>query len=305
MRSHRVEIAVILFSFSMGLAVAQSADAEDCRDLVRQTDKVALHYRKAARAVAKDCKEDVARCDAAISSLGQALNALNDSSATLVDGCKAVIGPTPGTPGPGDLVITEINVVSSLEAGARYQWFEVYNPTSTALDLSNVNVSWTDEQNIQQTGTIEPGVSVPSQGFRVIAFEPDSLLAAFDIQNAGKLNAALSDTGSQLLGGFSAGSAITITSSLGEVDTASWGFSNAFSSTEADKSRQLDPDAFDASLNDQVNVPNETNACTTPDPLGGQCVWCQSTLTYGTTTNTAYGTPGADNTECAGVGSTP
>lgn len=284
---------VVLFCVSILPAVAYAQVS--CRDAQRDSDSAAQEFRKAARSVSQDCRtEDVELCNGSITALNDALAALGQSTTILVDSCDLDVVPPETTPGPGDLVISELQIAVS----SGDQWFELFNPTNQAFDLAGLWVEFQDPSlpGSSTIATIAGGVIQP-QSFRVVSFDP-AILSLYGIDNASPMLS---------VGGVPTQIALdsevlAVNSVLGVVDSVGWGNANAFDASEAGIARQLDPDAYDASLNDQVNVPGETNACATPDPLGGQCVWCMSTLTYGDQNTEFYGTPGTENTECPGVG---
>lgn len=284
----------VMGMFCLSILPAAAYSQVSCRDAQRDSDSAAQEFRKAARNVSQDCRtENVELCNGSIAALSDALAAVEQSATILVDSCDLDVLPPATTPGPGDLVISELQIaVSSAD-----QWFELFNPTDQAFDLTGLSVRFQDPSGLPNSGATITGGIIQPQSSRVVAFDPANL-SLYGINDASGM-----DTGGLPSQIAPDSEFLTVGSSLGEVDAVQWGGANAFdATTEAGITRQLDPDAYDASLNDQVNVPGETNACATPDPLSGQCVWCMSTLTYGNEFVEFYGTPGTENTECPGVG---
>ncbi len=279
--------------------------ATDCQLAVRGADSAAQDVRRAARAVGQMCSDGGSSCTDAVASLDGAILSLQQARNSLLEACQADVS-TPTAPQPGELVISEINVATP--NGAGWQWFEVYNSTDRTLDLLGLSVLWVDDTNQLHSGVITSGsTTVPPQSYRVIALYAEKLTADATIPGGvAVLDTQLTFLGTVWLGGIAAGSPnLTIMNGTQVIDNVTWGLANGFASSEMMISRQLDPDALTASLNDFVNVPGENNNCPTGSPLVGQCVWCSSTMNYSVLGTTAYGTPGLANDQCPGVGPTP
>jgi hypothetical protein len=213
-----------------------------------------------------------------------------------------VDGSSPVSPQAGELVITEINAA----AQAGRQWFEVFNASTRPLELLGLTVAWrNDIDGAETAGSIVGGVTTVQPGsFRVIGFH-EALTSNTSITDVALIDAPLFEVSPGVfVGGMHAAGYLTVLNGTQLIDTVKWTTSE-FAASENMKARQLDPDAFTAALNDHVNVPGETNACATPDPLFGQCVWCPATMTYSADGGSAYGTPTGENTQCPGVGPTP
>lgn len=208
-----------------------------------------------------DCSLDGKKCSA-----GQCVDVTVDpcnpnpcaAGFTCVEG-KCVADGTGVVPQPGDVVFTEF-MAKSTGGTDKGEWVEVYNLSSGPVDLGGCSLKDYAADNHVIVGplVIASGSylllarsAVPAENFGI---EPDYVYTAFSLKN---------DPDDIVLqcGGK-------------EVDKVSYTAAEAVEGV----SRQLDPDAYDAALNDSM-----TN-------------WCASVLTYGTAGK--LGTPGLENSQC-------
>lgn len=191
---------------------------------------------------------------------------------------------------------------------AAYQWIEIFNRTDKVFTFAQMDfaLDWDDDTGTSHLATTE-GFSIDPHSFRVLAFRPAVLASAFGIANTVQIFSDLIEMGDgSVVGGLGMGTALSIGAGSGAIllDSVTWRPS-PFSESENLVARQLDPDAFSADLNNQVNFPDETtNLCSTPAPLSGKCVWCSATSQFGVSLF-AFGTPGYANLDCPGIDPSP
>lgn len=170
-------------------------------------------------------------------------------------------------PAEGELVITEIMGNPSEVNDTKGEWIEIYNPTGSEKSLFSVVLADSESGNLKDEYTVEnQSARVPSEGYMVLAREPDSS------QNGG-VEDAFNYDGSHLKNSPDSGMTLRLVRQDGTVvDEAPY-----LEPTEG-AAQQLSSGSLDASAND-----DEAN-------------WCDATSSYGSGSD--KGTPGAENEAC-------
>lgn len=159
----------------------------------------------------------------------------------------------------GGLVVTEFMADPDQVADSEGEWFEVYNPSSSAFDLDGCTIQdrGTDSHTISGTVDVGPGEYVTLARGSSPGFGTPDYVYGGDI--------VLANSGDEII--ISCGS-----STIDVVDYSGWS-----SQPTTGASKGLDPSARDATSNNQ-----ESN-------------WCDQTSDQG---NGDLGTPGAGNDDC-------
>ena len=179
---------------------------------------------------------------------------------TANDGCQVSLSALVA----GDLLVTEVMDDPDAVVYYRGEWFEVYNNSSTYVDLNGLQVadSGSDIFVVSDSVPLRPGE-----------------YAVFAVRSNGGVNGGLPDVdyryfnGSEMI--LSATDDITLSFGVVDFDTVSWDTTDYPSVTGVAKN--LASLSFSESDND----------------TGAN--WCESTATYG---DGDYGTPGSVNSDC-------
>ena len=163
----------------------------------------------------------------------------------------------------GDLVVTEVMQNPNAVADSSGEWFEVYNDSGSAVDLSGLVVKDTGTN----TFTVSGALVVAAGGY--VVFGKDSNTAV----NGGVTVDYAFGTKMDLGNGSDS---VYLTYGSTTIDAVVWDNGATFPDPTG-YSMSLDPDARDTSSNDTGSN------------------WCEASSTYG---DGDYGTPGADNDEC-------
>ena len=163
----------------------------------------------------------------------------------------------------GDLIITEVMVDPAAVVDNRGEWFELYNATTTAINLNGLVVSSSGESGF----TVSSDVTLAAGDYAVLGVRDDSALnggVTLDYRYVyGEVKLYINDTLSVSAGGTT-------------IDTVS--FSSA--SYPSSSGRSLTLGSIDADDNDQSTY------------------WCSATSSYGAGD---LGTPGSSNDTCTGL----
>lgn len=185
--------------------------------------------------------------------------------------CKNEVAGVPKQPdASGQLIITEVMFDSDAVGDVSGEWFEVYNATDGALDLSGITIA--DGGNAHVIGL--PGgatVVLAAKSYAVLAREPDSA------KNGG----VVALYGYDAVIGLATDDLLTLTAADGStvLDVVAWDAGKAgWPDIVAGEAMQLSADKLDSD-----------------NALAG--AWCAATATYGSGDK---GTPGAANDVCPG-----
>jgi hypothetical protein len=162
----------------------------------------------------------------------------------------------------GDIIITEIMVDPEAVTDALGEWFEVYNPTDTAINMKY----WVIRDDGADLHTISTDLYVQSEGFAVLGINADELTnggVTVDYQYASFRLANVDVLGDEIVLEFQGVL----------IDRVHWSSGVA----SPGRSLQLHPDAFYSDWND---LPEN---------------WCDSTTLM---PNGDYGTPSGFNVDC-------
>jgi hypothetical protein len=167
---------------------------------------------------------------------------------------------------PGDIIITEILYDSSEVPDSRFEWFEMYNPTDTPVNMRG----WLlrdQPGSTQEITVVNNDVIVPAKGLAVFCRTLPAMFNGGVVcdYEYGYLN--LENTADELILDFD-----------GVIVDEVWYDENAGWPRAAYGSLNLDPDAFGLDNNDPSN-------------------WCKHPAGY-EIPNGDEGTPGAPNVEC-------
>ncbi len=176
--------------------------------------------------------------------------------------------PMPTCPNVGDLVITEIMNNPSVVSDSDGEYFEVYNPTGSAIDLLGFVIKDTTANN-PNVHTINQSVMVPAGGYAVLGINDDNA-------TNGGVNVDY-QYGDFFLG--NSGDEVVLECDGVVIDQVIYNNMNNFPDPNG-ASINLNPDNLDATDNDDGNN------------------WCESTSEI--TMNGDLGTPGAANDACNG-----
>ncbi|MEZ4365399.1 MAG: hypothetical protein R2939_03815 [Kofleriaceae bacterium] len=177
------------------------------------------------------------------------------------------------TPGVGELILTEY-MASPDAPQDKKEWVELANVSAAAFDLNGLTFDRTDDSANGALVTSADCLPVAPGGFALLARSADPTLN-------GELPAVDATFAFSLVNGSVATPcAVELRAGATVIDAASW------IGAPSQKSRQLDPDFFDATANDLDDRP--------ADPPTSN--YCDGVGTYGPTPNT--GTPKAANAEC-------
>ena len=160
--------------------------------------------------------------------------------------------------GTGGLLITEVMPDPSAVGDTQGEWFEIHNPGLESVDLLGLMIS-----DGSSTETVSSSVTIEAGGYVVVGVETDTAS-----------NGGVTVDIDVSFGLTNGGETLTLANDSGTIDAITW------TTSSAGKSRTLDPDGFDAVLNDDESY------------------WCNATSSYG---DGDLGTPGAENDDCAGV----
>ena len=174
----------------------------------------------------------------------------------------------------GDVVVTEIMQNPAGVSDNYGEWFEVYNTTSSDIDLNGWTI--TDQAGSSQNiANIESSVIVPSGGYITMGRGGDTDVASANY-NGGITHAFVYDAGFLLSNG--ADEVILVDPSGTIIDEVYYDGGSVFPDPTG-SSMQLDPGFLDASNNDTGSN------------------WCESVDSYGTVGD--LGTPASSNPTCA------
>ncbi len=162
----------------------------------------------------------------------------------------------------GDLLITEVMITPNGD-NAKNEWFEVYNNTSSSVDLNGLVING---KSSTETQTISSSV--------VVAAGDYALLAVKSTNNGGIGTPDYVYTRS--LNRFDGGDSVSIAYGSLTFDSLTWTATGAFKPTTG-YSLQLDPRRLDSLENDDAEN------------------WCVGETEYGTG---GFGTPGTGNDQC-------
>lgn len=174
------------------------------------------------------------------------------------------LGPCdPCTPGAGDLVITEIMPDSDVASDDFGEWFEIHNPSATVTyDLRGCVLSDSGNSHPVATETL-----VPPGAFFSLARFGSAAVGGFDPDYDYGMTLKFANEGD--IARISCGATV-----VDLVDFTGFGVTKALSLA-------LDPDALDATANDDV------------------ANWCSGLVPYNTGGGeTDYGSPGMANPDC-------
>ena len=176
----------------------------------------------------------------------------------------------------GDVVVTEIMQNPAGVSDNYGEWFEVYNTTSSDIDLNGWTI--TDQaSSSQNVANIESSVIVPSGGYITMGRGGDTDAASANY-NGGITHAFVYDAGFLLSNG--ADEVILVDPSGTIIDEVYYDGGSVFPDPTG-SSMQLDPGFLDASNNDTGSN------------------WCESVDSYGTVGD--LGTPASSNPTCAPI----
>ena len=173
----------------------------------------------------------------------------------------------------GDLVITEIMNNPSPVSDATGEWFEIYNTTSTAIDING----WTLKDDGTNTHIIDSSngtTLVASGGYLVLGRSADSA-----VNGGSPVNYEYGEGGHTL--GNGSDEVVLLTPNDVEISRVDYDGGTTYPDLNG-QSMQLDPSSINETDND----------------LGSN--WCASTSSYGDGTG-SLGTPGVANDTCAPV----
>ena len=168
-------------------------------------------------------------------------------------------------PAAGEVIISEIMPDPTVLPDSDGEWFEVHNPSAdTTYQLGGCEVSG---QMDEEVISIDVDLLIPPGGY--LTFAPSSMAdIGFTPDYTWDVSYAVAN----------AGDVITLSCDGTVVDTVDY---DAFP-PPAGVSLNLDPDNYDATLNDSSDS------------------WCDATSVYIMDATTDFGTPGAENTQCLG-----
>lgn len=177
-------------------------------------------------------------------------------------------------PPAGKLVITElmINPNDESTAGAQ-EWIEITNTDTAAFDINGLGID-------QAATTRVPDVIMSSDCKSIAGGGHALFLHTIDSTKNGMITAYDATYGFTL---SNSGGDVQILDGTTVLDAVTWG--NVTAASYDSKSLQLDPDYYDATMNDMLT--------------GTGTKWCVGATPYGSNLNS--GTPGADNAQCAGL----
>jgi hypothetical protein len=174
----------------------------------------------------------------------------------------------------GDLVITEIMNNPSPVSDTTGEWFEIYNTTAAAIDISG----WTLKDDGTDTHVIDSSngtTLVPAGGYLVLGRSSDNT-----INGGASVNYAYGESGGHTLGN-GADEVVLLTSNAVEISRVNYDGGATYPDLTGE-SMQLDPSYLSETDNNSGSN------------------WCPSTSYYGDGTG-SLGTPGLANDECAPV----
>lgn len=208
-----------------------------------------------------DCKD--ARCGDAVTDTGETCD---DGNGNDFDGCTAecAAGPTIASPGPGDLIVSELMIDPDAVADIHGEWIELHNVADVALNLAGciVHDDGTDAFTLTGEGG---GVLLEPGDFIILAPDGDAATnggAEVDFVYATMLLDNVADE-------------VVVTCDGVDVDRVAWTALGWL--LVSGRSLSLDPTRLDAADNDVVGS------------------WCGGVVSYG---EGDLGTPGTENPPC-------
>ena len=215
------------------------------------------------------CAITAAPMDGGVADAGAPMDAGRDAGRDA--GARDVVTPDLGAPGPmsGTLVITEIMNDPDAVTDALGEWFEVYNPSETPVDLRGMRVRGSGAEMFTIMGASP--LMVPGRGYAVLAKSAD--MAA----NGGVAVLYAYGSAMDLGNGSATPDSITLIASDGTTVIDSVTYQNSVAAgwpVAAGRSKALRPTVLDATMND---LPAS---------------WCAGGPTFG---RGDHGTPGAAN----------
>ncbi len=287
-----IPAASIRGTFSFALVNGTAAAPGDVRVMVGTEVLDAITWTKttAARSHALDPDfEDVTENDIESNFCdGSATYGAGDFGTPGAANAQCPIGPQPGMcddagtmraivkPSAGQLVITEVMPNPKIESPVGQEWFEITNVGQTAFDLNGLGLDRAGDAAMPNVISSTACLSVGAGGQALFARSADpssnAMLPAVDATFGFTLPNTAGDV--QVVDGMTVLDAV----SYGNVSTPATSYDG--------KSIALDPDSFDAAMNDMITGGNPPML--TP--------WCFGTTGYGDMTNT--GTPKAPNPQC-------
>ena len=242
---------------SLGFASGDLSCADDCTFDTSACDSCG----NAVIDAGEDCEgEDLGK--ATCSSIGMGFTggvlACDASCGFDTTGCTGL-----ALPAPGEVIISEIMPNPTVLADADGEWFELHNPSAdTTYQLGGCEIS-----GVMGEPVIEIDVDLEIAPGGYLTFAPSSMEdPGFTPDYAWDVSYAVAN----------GGDIITLSCDGMVVDTVDY---NGFA-TGAGVSLNLDPDNYDATLNDSGDS------------------WCDGTSPYIMGMTTDFGTPGAENTQC-------